>query len=66
MAVVFNRLNVIEQNPERYPKRVGHYREAVIPVFPYLIIYRLNKSKNSVAVLSIFHTRRNPLKKTRR
>ncbi|WP_315814203.1 type II toxin-antitoxin system RelE/ParE family toxin [Paraflavitalea speifideaquila] len=53
----------IEQNPERYPERRKHYREGIIKTFPYLLVYRIHKRKKVIAIVSVFHTRRNPRKK---
>jgi plasmid stabilization system protein ParE len=62
---VFNKLTEIENFPDRYPVKVKNLRETRIAVFPYLLIYRLNNSARQVVVVSIFHIKRNPLKKTR-
>lgn len=39
------------------------FRETKIGVFPYLIVYKLQKRKKIVAISSIFHTSKNPKKK---
>ena len=65
VKVVLEKITQIENTPKRYPIRIGQYHEATVPVFPYLVIYRINKSKNLVIVAGIFHTKRNPLKKVR-
>ncbi len=54
---------LITQNPERYPARHKSYRETPVPVFPYLLIYRVNKKKKLVYIVSVFHTSINPKKK---
>jgi len=46
-----------------YAERRKGFRETKINVFPYLIIYRIQKRKKIVAISSIFHTSRNPKKK---
>lgn len=60
---VINRVRLIEQNPDRYPTRTKSYKETPVPVFPFLIIYRVNKKKKSVRIVSVFHTSLNPAKK---
>lgn len=60
---VTTRIRLIEQNPDRYPTRYKFYKETLVPVFPFLILYRLNRSKRSVRIVSIFHTSLNPKKK---
>jgi plasmid stabilization system protein ParE len=53
----------IEQTPNRFPTRFKSYRETPVPVFPFLIIYRINEKKKIIRIVSIFHTSRNPKKK---
>jgi plasmid stabilization system protein ParE len=63
---VIRRLKQIELQPERYPIIFKNYRETRIETFPYLIIYRENKKKKTVFVLSVFHGKRNPTTKFRK
>lgn len=60
---VFNKLAEIESHPDRYPIKIKNLREVRIAVFPYLVIYRIEKLKKQVIVVSIFHIKRNPVKK---
>lgn len=60
---VMSRIHQIEQNPKRYPNRNKTYKETIIETFPFLIIYKINKEKKQIQVLSVFHTARNPRKK---
>jgi plasmid stabilization system protein ParE len=60
---VINKLRLIEQNPERYPTRYKSYKETSVNVFPFVIIYRINRKKRSVRIVSVFHTSLNPSKK---
>jgi plasmid stabilization system protein ParE len=60
---VRRRIQQIEQNPERFPTRYKSYKEAPVSVFPYLIIYRLNRKKRSARIVSVFLTSLNPKKK---
>lgn len=60
---VDNCIKSILQNPERYPERKRYYREAIVRIFPYLIVYRINKRKKTIAIVSIFHTSRSTRKK---
>ena len=53
----------IEQTPIRFPIRFKSYREESVPVFPFLIIYRINEKKKIIRIVSIFHTSRNPTRK---
>ncbi|MEO5947524.1 MAG: type II toxin-antitoxin system RelE/ParE family toxin [Chitinophagaceae bacterium] len=60
---VYNCIRKIEEQPERYPERRKNYRERLVEIFPYLIIYRIHKRKKAIFIISIFHTRLNPKKK---
>jgi plasmid stabilization system protein ParE len=57
------RMEKIEQTPERYPARYRSYKETPIQIFPFLIIYRINKRKKLIRIVSVFHTSLNPKKK---
>ena len=65
-AAVFKQLEQIDKNPENYSKKDGRYRESRTEIFPYVIVYTLNKSRNLIYVSAIYHTSRNPVKKYRR
>ena len=54
------RLTDIAQHPERYPKRKAPFREALVELFPYVIIYEFVKKEQAVFVSYVFHTKRNP------
>jgi plasmid stabilization system protein ParE len=60
---VERKVQQIEKTPERYTERRKGFRETKINVFPYLIIYRIQKRKKTIAISSIFHTSRNSRKK---
>ena len=60
---VINKIRLIEQNPGRYPTRYKTYKETLLNIFPFLIIYRLNRRKKSVRIISVFHSSLNPQKK---
>ena len=63
---VIEQLQTIAEQPESYPAKSRNYRESNLDVFPYLIVYKINKSKDFIYVVSIFHTSRNPRKKYRK
>ena len=60
---IFNKIEQIEVTPFKGVQRTNLYRESIVKVFPYLIIYRVETKKKEIFVHSIFHTRRNPRKK---
>lgn len=57
------KLEIILQHPERYRRRQGKFREAYIKEFPFLVIYKYDKTKKIILIVSIFHTSRNPKNK---
>lgn len=60
---VYKAIQQIEQNPERYPARKKPYHEKLVDVFPYFVIYRVDKEENSIIITSIFHAKRHPRRK---
>ena len=63
---IMHKISLIENNPERYPVRKGHFRETLTRNFPFIIVYRYNKTKGLITISSIFHTSRNPKLKYRK
>ena len=57
---IYSSLNSILQNPELYNKRKANIREFVVDKFPFIIVYQFLKKENTVYILHIFHTSRNP------
>ena len=48
----------IQQNPNQFPKILRSKRQAVLHKFPYVIIFEV--SQNTIYILAIFHTSRDP------
>lgn len=59
MKIIF----AIEENPERHHVRFKTYREAMIDIFPFVVIYRIPTTSNIIRIVAVFHTSRNPKKK---
>jgi len=57
------KIQYILGNPLHYPVK-KKYREALMDVFPYLIVFKIDKYKDQILILSVFHTSRHPKKKT--
>ena len=55
---ILQRLQLIESNPELFPIKHSNYRESNLNTFPVVIIYRINKKKKSISIVSVFHTSR--------
>lgn len=60
---VYKAIQQIEQNLEGYPVRKKPYQEKLLDVFPYLIIYRIDKKDSIIIIVSIFHAKRHPRRK---
>jgi plasmid stabilization system protein ParE len=57
----FQHISRIEKNPMSFPSFYKPYRQIPLSIFPYLIIYKVVKSK--IIIVSIFHSSRNPSRK---
>jgi plasmid stabilization system protein ParE len=66
IEMVEKKLELIAQHPERYPMRKGNFRETLVNIFPYIIVYSYYEDEQIVTVSSIFHASRNPKKKYRK
>ncbi len=66
MKCVEERISQIKEHPEYFGKRYSIYREAKVRDFPYMIVYEVHKRKKIILVNSIYHSKRNPLKKYRK
>ena len=56
----------IQHNPTVFGYIKRPFREASVPMFPYTIVYKINKKKNTVWIIAIYHTSRNPKRKYRK
>lgn len=59
-------ITAICSTPYRF--RIGHkhFREIALKKYPFYIIYTLDEGKKQVLIFSVFHSKRNPLKKYRK
>jgi hypothetical protein len=57
-------LKIIEANPFLFSVKFGTMREAVVKRFPFVIVYEI--IDRSILIVSVFHTKQNPKKKTRK
>jgi plasmid stabilization system protein ParE len=53
-------IDYIRENPEKIAVRYSEVRCAVLPVFPFMIHFKLNKKQKTVIVAAVFHTSLNP------
>jgi plasmid stabilization system protein ParE len=63
IELVEKKLELITNYPKRYPIRKGNFRETLVAIFPYIIVYTYYESEQIITVSSIFHASRNPKKK---
>jgi len=61
-----NLFDIILRNPEIYPTVKKRYRQAKLSVFPFVVVYSIDKKEKLIYISSIFHTSRNPTKKFRK
>lgn len=59
IAELLHKTSLIQKHPETYTIKHKAYREAPLTVFPVVIIYRINTTKKSIRITSVFHTARN-------
>ena len=60
---LIDKIKKISLKPERFPVRYKSYREALVSVFPYLIIFRISRKNKSIRIVLVFHASLNPKKK---
>ncbi|UOY04989.1 type II toxin-antitoxin system RelE/ParE family toxin [Muricauda sp. SCSIO 64092] len=59
-------INYVSKYPEHFQiKSKKPYREAVLKVFPYVVVYEINKKEKSIVVYSVFPCKDDPDKKPR-
>ncbi len=56
-------LSILQTNALLYSVKYKNYREALIRIFPFVIVYKIESNK--VYVVSFFNTKRNPKEKYR-
>ena len=64
---VDRKIKQIVQNPEFYGRKTNKsFREVEVEIFPYLVVYKVNKPKREIYITSIHHTKKHPRKKYRK
>lgn len=60
------KIDAIAQYPEVYGSkgRIG-FREAKVPYFPYIIIYKMYKQDGVILITAVHHAKKHPRKKYR-
>jgi plasmid stabilization system protein ParE len=57
---VKEKINSVAENPETIQIRYNYVRIAVVNTFPYTIHFQFHKEQNTILILGIFHTSKNP------
>ncbi len=63
---VKEKINSVAENPEVFQIRYNDVKIAVIKTFPYTIHFQFNTQQNTILILGIFHTSKNPENWTKR
>ena len=63
---VLEGLFTIVKEPKHNRKTRKEYREYLINRFPFLIVYRIDEVIKTIVIVSVFHTKRNPIHKYNR
>jgi plasmid stabilization system protein ParE len=53
-------IDVVRVQPESFQIRYKDNRVAIPEVFPFLIVYNLNKNDKIIRIIAVFHTSLNP------
>lgn len=61
LKTVRNHIKQVSEFPEIYQLISKNYRQCLIDSFPYVVVFRLNKRKHEVVIVSVFHTSRKPI-----
>src|SRR5699024_2702707 len=64
--IVEKQLTIIEDNPLLFAKKRKEFRECPVPVFPFVLVYKIYPQEKKILIISIFHTSRSPSKKQKR
>ncbi|WP_353079575.1 type II toxin-antitoxin system RelE/ParE family toxin [Flavobacterium sp.] len=57
---VKEKINSVAKNPETIQIRYNDVQIAVVNTFPYTIHFQFHKEQNTIFILGIFHTSKNP------
>jgi hypothetical protein len=55
----------IQADPEFFGYSKKPFREASVVLFPYTIVFKINKRNQTLYIAAVYHTSRNPQKKYR-
>ncbi len=56
-------ISFIQKNPFQFMIKREPYREYVLQLFPFILVYVIDEKESDILIVSVFHTSRNPTKK---
>lgn len=63
---VEQKIKQILLHPENYGISKSGYRETMVEIFPYTIVYKFLKRKKIIYICAVYHAKRNPKTKYRK
>ncbi len=63
--IIENAIEAIVENPHSFKKTYKKFFVVKVKTFPFSIIYFVEEEDHKVVITSIFHNKRNPIKKFR-
>jgi plasmid stabilization system protein ParE len=63
---VKGKIAVICKDPLRYRNTYKKFRETSLAVYPYSIVYLIDKSSKTIIITSVYHHKRSPRRKFRK
>lgn len=58
ISIIEETIHKISKSPKRYPVKKESFREAITPVFPFVVVFKIYESDKIVTINSIIHTKR--------
>ncbi len=59
-TVIREKVDFLKREPLAVATRYDEIKTAVIDTFPFMIHYAIHKAENSIVILAVLHTSRNP------
>jgi plasmid stabilization system protein ParE len=60
---VRQKVKTVVKNPDLFSIKHNPYREVLVSVFPFVIVYKIYRKKKLIEIVSVFRTSRNPERK---
>ncbi len=59
-------IDLICKFPQRWPKKYKSFHELSLKKFPFTIVYTIQSENNLIAISSVYHQKRSPMKRYRK